>query len=575
MSRHTKPAKAAIGCAIYTRKSSEEGLEQSFNSLDAQREACEAYIKSQCHEGWGLVPTAYDDGGFSGGSLNRPALTRLIEDLKQGRVDIIVVYKVDRLSRSLADFVRLVELFDAHGVSFVSVTQQFNTSTSMGRLTLNVLLSFAQFEREVTGERIRDKIAASKQKGLWMGGVTPLGYDVQDRALVVNCQEAETVNHIFNRYLALGCVRKLKAELHRDGHVSKIRLHEGKQVAGGVPFSRGALYTLLRNPLYIGKIAHKEKRHDGQHAAIVDTALWENVQRRLAENRQHARLRTAAKAPSLLAGLLTDDRGNPMSPTHTAKNNRRYRYYVSQAVLQFRESNAGSVIRVPARPVEEAVVAQIKQLLTSNLELLRTVIPHTLTALQQKTLIENAEALATNWDALPPPEQINYLHTLIRNITIGRTGLCLRFSRAAIAAVLLPEVPGLNPLAAGMDSDTYEVSAPMQLKRCGIETRLVIAAGKPAPVHHRSITAIQDALAKALTWNQAILTGSISSLTAVAKQEGVSQRYIAELLKLAFLAPDIIEAINKGDIPETLSLVTLRQGIPLDWGHQRQRFGFA
>jgi site-specific DNA recombinase len=373
VSRHTKPAKAAIGCAIYTRKSSEEGLEQSFNSLDAQREACVAYVKSQCHEGWGLVPTAYDDGGFSGGSLNRPALTRLIEDLKQGWVDIIVVYKVDRLSRSLADFVRLVELFDAHGVSFVSVTQQFNTSTSMGRLTLNVLLSFAQFEREVTGERIRDKIAASKQKGLWMGGVTPLGYEVQDRALVVNRQEAETVNHIFNRYLALGCVRKLKAELDRDGHVSKVRLQEGKQVAGGVSFSRGALYTLLRNPLYIGKIAHKGKRHDGQHAAIVDTALWENVQRRLAENRQHARLRTAAKAPSLLAGLLTDDRGNPMSPTHTAKNKRRYRYYVSQAVLQFRESNAGSVIRVPARPVEEAVVAQIKQLLTSNLELLRTI----------------------------------------------------------------------------------------------------------------------------------------------------------------------------------------------------------
>jgi site-specific DNA recombinase len=372
----------------------------------------------------------------------------------------------------------------------------------------------------------------------------------------------------------LGCVRKLKAELDKDGYVSKVRPQQAK-IPGGTSFSRGALYTLLRNPLYVGKIDHKGKRHDGQHAAIVDMTLWETVQKRLSDNRQHTRLRTAAKEPGLVAGLLTDDRGNPMSPTHTAKNNRRYRYYVSQAVLQFRESEAGSVIRVPARAIEEAVTAQIRQLLRSKHELLATVVPCTLTALQQKTSIGNAEALATNWDALPYPEQIEHLHALIRNITIGRTELRLRFSRSAIAAVLLADAPEHDPLTAETDSDTYEVNAPMQLKRCGIETRLVIPAGKPAPAHQRSITAIQEALAKALTWNQALLTGSVSSLTAVAKQEGVSQRYIAELLKLAFLAPDIIEAIIKGDIPETLSLVTLRQGIPQDWQDQRRRFGFA
>ena len=238
-------------CAIYTRKSSEEGLEQAFNSLDAQREACEAYIKSQQHEGWKTLSRHYDDGGFSGGNTERPGLAQLLEDIKAGRVDVIVVYKVDRLSRSLADFVRLIELFDHHDVSFVSVTQQFNTSSSMGRLTLNVLLSFAQFEREVTGERIRDKIKASKQKGMWMGGVVPLGYDVIDKNLVVNEQEARTVRHIYNRYLALGCVRRLKEELDAKGYISKVRATEGVH-AGGRPFSRGALYTLLKNPLYTG-----------------------------------------------------------------------------------------------------------------------------------------------------------------------------------------------------------------------------------------------------------------------------------------------------------------------------------
>jgi DNA invertase Pin-like site-specific DNA recombinase len=264
--------------AIYTRKSTEEGLDQEFNSLDAQREACAAYILSQRHEGWRESPKRYDDGGFSGGSMERPALTRLLEDVQAGRIDVVVVYKVDRLTRALTDFAKIVEIFDATGASFVSVTQQFNTTTSMGRLTLNVLLSFAQFEREVSAERIRDKIAASKRKGMWMGGVPPLGYDVHEKALVVNEAEAGTVRLIFRNYLDLGSVRALKAALDKAGIVSKRRVSRAGRVTGGVRFTRGALYALLRNPLYVGEIAHRGERHRGRHTAIIDRSLWQAVQ---------------------------------------------------------------------------------------------------------------------------------------------------------------------------------------------------------------------------------------------------------------------------------------------------------
>src|SRR5713226_4580860 len=280
-----RPKTPVRRCAIYTRKSSEEGLEQDFNSLHAQREACEAFIKSQAGEGWRLVKTAYDDGGLSGGTMERPALQRLLSDINQGLIDVVVVYKVDRLTRSLTDFAKMVEVFDARGVSFVAVTQQFNTTTSMGRLTLNVLLSFAQFEREVTGERIRDKIAASKRKGIWMGGLVPLGYEVRDRQLIINEAETTIVRHIFTRYCELGSVRLLKEELDRLGVRSKIRVSKDGVESGGQAFSRGALYTLLRNPIYVGEIRHKGVCHPGQHAPIVDRAMWDK-----AKSRTRARL---------------------------------------------------------------------------------------------------------------------------------------------------------------------------------------------------------------------------------------------------------------------------------------------
>ena len=354
-----------IRCAIYTRKSSEEGLEQSFNSLDAQREACEAYIVSQRHEGWQLIPTQYDDGGFSGGNMERPALKRLLDDIAVKRIDTVVVYKVDRLTRSLADFAKIVEQFDKQGISFVSVTQQFNTTTSMGRLTLNVLLSFAQFEREVTGERIRDKIAASKRKGMWMGGVVPLGYDLEDRHLVVNSAEASQVKNIYRTYLRLGCVTKLQEYLEQAGILSKKRMSRTGRASGNSIFSRGALYKILHNRIYLGEITHKKASYPGQHAAIIDHTMWDQVQAQFQANLQAARKRPRATEQSLLMGLLYDEQGNLFTPSHATKKGRRYRYYVSQAIIKNSKGNHNGPVRIPALEIEELVLSQLTSLLGS------------------------------------------------------------------------------------------------------------------------------------------------------------------------------------------------------------------
>jgi site-specific DNA recombinase len=349
--RSEKP-KANLRCAVYTRVSTEHGLDQEFNSLDNQREASEAYVKSQSHEGWRLIRARYDDGGYSGGSVERPALQKLLNDIRARRIDVIVVYKVDRLTRSLADFAKLVELFDEHQVSFVSVTQAFNTTTSMGRLTLNVLLSFAQFEREVTGERIRDKIAASKRKGIWMGGVVPLGYRVENRALHVVEEHAVFIRDLFRRYLEIGSVVRLQAILdHEDARLPFRTDGTGKTIGGGLIRH---LYKILSNPIYLGRLTHKGQVHDGLHDPIVDQETWDRVQRLLEEHAQ----RTAGNcqnSDALLAGKLFDDRGNRMSPSHAAKGGRRWRYYVSQAVLQGRKHEVGSVARVPALEIEARV----------------------------------------------------------------------------------------------------------------------------------------------------------------------------------------------------------------------------
>ncbi len=301
--KSTRHSSKRLRCAIYTRKSTDEGLEQAFNSLDAQREACVAFVVSQKHEGWTVLQTLYDDGGYSGGTIERPALKRLIADIEAGEIDVVVVYKVDRLTRALSDFAKLVEIFDRRGVSFVSITQQFNTTTSMGRLTLNVLLSFAQFEREVIGERVRDKIAASKKKGMWMGGSVPLGYDVKDRKLVINRAEAQTVVEIFRRYLRLRSVRALAEELANAGIRSKRRVHADGTGYGNQRFSHGALYLLLQNRTYLGEATHKGNSYPGQHTAIVDKKLWDAVQGALRENRVARATGARTKHPSLLTGI--------------------------------------------------------------------------------------------------------------------------------------------------------------------------------------------------------------------------------------------------------------------------------
>jgi len=356
-----------LRCAIYTRKSSEEGLDQSFNSLDAQREACEAYIKSQAHEGWRLVPKHYDDGGFSGGSMDRPGITALLDDIDREKVDTVVVYKVDRLTRSLADFAKIVEVLDRKRASFVSVTQQFNTTTSMGRLTLNVLLSFAQFEREVTGERIRDKVAASKKKGMWMGGFPPLGYDILNRKLAVNETEAAILRSIFSRFVEMRSVRSLVADLRRRNIVSKRWKTRHGQMRGGNPFTRGAIHYLLRNRIYLGEIRHKGLVHRGEHAAILPRDLWDRVQAKLDANKGERSSGPRSSVSHLLTGLIFDDRGNRLSPSHVKKRDgRRYRYYVSQALLQHRGTKAGSLTRVPAQAIEDIVTDRVRRLSVSS-----------------------------------------------------------------------------------------------------------------------------------------------------------------------------------------------------------------
>jgi DNA invertase Pin-like site-specific DNA recombinase len=431
--------RSIIRCAIYTRKSSEEGLEQSFNSLEAQREACQAYIASQKHEHWRGIATHYDDGGYSGGSMERPALRQLLQDIDAGKIDTVVVYKVDRLTRSLADFAKIVERLDARQVSFVSVTQQFNTTTSMGRLTLNVLLSFAQFEREVTGERIRDKIAASKRKGMWMGGTLPVGYEVCDRKLVVNAPEGEHVKRIFELYLELGCVAKLKDRLDREGLRSKVRRSKAGQRSGGSSYSRGALYCLLQNPIYVGKVRHRDAIYAGEHAGVIPEQLWDKVQERLKANCNTRRTGSNAKSPSLLVGLLFDPNGNRFTPFHADKRGKRYRYYVSQGKIHGRPAASSSPTRIPARDIEEIVCGRIQSLLKSPKELLQATEMTSSDAAACNSIITAGKQLAKTWPSKSISEQREFIRHVIGRIVVYETGLQMMLVKPAFRALLLGE----------------------------------------------------------------------------------------------------------------------------------------
>jgi DNA invertase Pin-like site-specific DNA recombinase len=412
-----KPIVRKLRCAVYTRKSSEEGLEQEFNSLDAQREACEAYIASQKAEGWLLVPDRYDDGGMSGATLERPALKRLLGDIEAQRVDIVVVYKIDRLSRALMDFAKLVEVFDRNSVTFVSVTQSFNTTTSMGRLTLNILLSFAQFEREVIGERIRDKIAASRKRGMWMGGFVPLGYDVRDRKLVVNEAEARKVRMIFERFVRIGSATTLVRALRAEGIIGKY----GKLV------DKGTIYKLLNNRTYIGLAVHKGTAYPGEHKAIISQALWDKVHSILADSPRRRAARTRAQTPALLKGLIFGPTGRAMTPTHTRKGGRLYRYYVSTDVLK-RDADACSVRRIPAAEIESAVIDQVRGLLRAPEITVRTwrVARQSLDGITENDVRTALERLDPLWDELFPAEQARIVQLLVERVDVSPDGADIR-----------------------------------------------------------------------------------------------------------------------------------------------------
>ena len=565
----------SIRCAIYTRKSSEEGLAQSFNSLHAQREACEAYIKSQQSEGWKVLPEEFDDGGFSGGTMERPSLTRLLDKICAGQIDVVVVYKVDRLSRSLADFVRLVELFEKHHVSFVSVTQHFNTSTSMGRLTLNVLLSFAQFEREVTGERIRDKIAASKKKGMWLGGPAPLGYDIVNKCLVVNPKEAKVVKYIYDQYHCLGSVKALKALLQENNIKSKCRVSKAGNQSGGADFTRGALYLLLKNPVYIGKVRHKDQLYEGSHEPIIEDSLWTKVQARIKINQHERRLRTQAKNPSILAGLLWDNRGHPMSPSFTSKGQRRYRYYVNQAVLQFKDNEAGSVIRISALEIETPVLSKIEQLFSSADEVL-ALLPNDLTPPQMVTMSKTIKEVAHTLHSPSPHPKIRVLKTLVHRIVVSQTELIITIKISGLKQLLgiAERNTQQNTCNDGAENELSTWNLPITFHRHGGEVKLILGHCESPQRQGTSATVqgLQRALRKALSWNDAILSGKVVSLVDIAKQEKVTQRYIAQMIRLAYLAPDIQEAIFQGNIPTTWTVDQFREAIPLGWQQQRLKF---
>ncbi len=543
-------------CAIYTRKSSEEGLEQSFNSLDAQREACEAYIKSQAHEGWDALGQRFDDGGVSGGTMERPALQRLLSAVEAGSVDVIVVYKVDRLTRSLADFAKIVEKLDAKDVSFVSVTQQFNTTTSMGRLTLNVLLSFAQFEREVTGERIRDKIAASKKKGMWMGGHVPVGYRAEDRGLVVESDEAETVRTLFRLYRDHGCVNAVRAEAQRFGLVSK----------SGKPFSRGHIYRVLSNPIYIGRIPHGAASYEGAHAAIVDAELWQAVQDRLADNRIERRQRSNAKDPSLLTGKLFGADGTRFTPSHTNKQGRRYRYYVDQSAKQ--SANAKPQ-RIPADEIEGVVIDLLRTRLGEPMNLIEALHRPDLTPAMAHAVQRAAEPLAAALKA--PRQNRDLVQRLVRRITLGEEALTIDIDDAELRRAL-----DLDAVETEDEEDAgHRIEASVAIRRRGVEQRFVLNA-RETDCTRQTDPGLVRALVRAHDWWTRLRDGEADGPGRIAAMDGVQSSYVSRLLPLAFLAPDIKRSILDGTVPVDLTSdrLTKHLDLPIDWKEQWRLLGF-
>jgi site-specific DNA recombinase len=527
-----------VRCAIYTRVSTDHGLDQEFNSLDAQYDAASAYIKSQAHAGWTLIRSRYDDGGYSGGSTDRPDLQRLLDDIRSRKIDVIVVYKVDRLTRSLADFAKLVELFDAHGVSFVSVTQQFNTTTSMGRLTLNVLLSFAQFEREVTSERIRDKIAASKRKGLWVGGTLPLGYEMKEGKIAIVEEEAELVRSIFRRYLELGSVNELLRDLRERNIRTKTRLLATGRMRGGIPFGRGALYYLLSNHFYIGEVKYKNEILPGEQPPIMDRALFDGVRQKSHAQWSH-RTTVRNKSDHLLTGLLVDDAGHRMIPTHATKAGVRYRYYVSTPFLhgEAKTASAGSVSRVPASDIEDTVVKSLKEHLVTKQD------PSTTSAVR----LGDRDDLAQ----------------LAAGIVVHRDRLIIRLkSDHADEASDCPDDQSLTiPWQKPPSKKSRQLLLPHNASRSDV---------RPEQFERRA--RLVSAIARGRRWLDDVVSGCVTTVAELCAREKCSVRQVNMTISLAFLAPNLVKAAMEGRLPRGIGVERLRDP-PTEWSRQFEALG--
>ena len=557
-SNATPARQQKIRCAIYTRKSTEEGLDQAFNSLDAQREACAAYVLSQRQEGWTLLPDLYDDGGYSGGNMERPGLKRLLADVRAGKVDVIIVYKVDRLTRSLTDFAKIVESLDGAGASFVSITQSFNTTTSMGRLTLNVLLSFAQFEREVISERVRDKVAASKAKGMWMGGTIPLGYDVEDRKLIINKAEAETVRHIMRRYVELGSVPALMADLKVSGIVTKQQTMRDESVRGGIPFVRGPLYHFLKNRLYIGEIVHHEKVYPGEHQAIVERALFDQVQALLAKNAADRRSGRGSAQPSLLAGMIRDADDRPMSPSHATKGSQRYRYYISNEAVPGEGSLAARPIRLPAIDTERAMADALGAMLHDAAPIGERWQSFSGRAADHAE--HRSRELAAQVRAGSVAECRSLMQELDLQIVVEEQGITASCSLGRLLTIVGLAVEDAE------SSVRVPINVPTRIRRRGNELRLLFEApGKPAKRDPGLIALI----VKAHHARQQLLEMSTGN--------DAHRRELTRFARLSYLAPDVTACILDGRQPDGLGPRRLMRigELPLCWMEQRRLLGFG
>lgn len=567
-------------CAIYTRKSTEEGLDQDFNSLDAQREAAEHHIRAQAHEGWVLLPSRYDDGGFSGGSMERPAVKRLIQDIEDGLIDVVVVYKIDRLSRSMADFMKIMELFDKQKVSFVSVTQHFNTDTSMGRLTLNILQSFAQFEREMTAERIRDKFAASKRKGMWMGGVPPLGYDVHNRKLEINPDEAEIVQFIFKRFLEMGSATQLVGELKEKGYQSKSWVARSGRFHPGKPITKSSIYKILDNPVYIGKISHKGTIYEGEHVGFIDPDDFEKAKEIRETRAPNSSPLRCTQAQYLLRGLVFDAEGYTFTCAAVKKAGKRYKYYVSTQAVK--KSYDDCPIKTLSAPLLEGVIIEQMRRILTRPEWSKSVLVKVKELLNDDSpddtkIVQTLQNFDLLWDELFPLEQQRLAKLIIQRVVVYPEKVIIALRPLGMAGLLHEMMPDAKMKKGQPTENTpLEITIPIKLKKHGGRKYITTPDGRDLSVARKPKyeNNIIKAIGRGHQYLEMLEAEPDLTIMKLAEREMLDHGYIAKTIRMTQLAPDIIEAILNGRQPYSLNLTDFMKPFPNSWEEQRQHFGF-